>query len=58
MGLPWTLQPSKAFSAELDLAEGASVIITNNLTVEHGVMNGTHGHVTRIICTHHRSPLS
>ena len=45
-GLALDSSSFKGLPAELELAEGASVIITNNLAVEHGVMNGTHGHVT------------
>ena len=28
---------------ELDLCEGARVLLTHNLAVEHGLMNGTQG---------------
>jgi hypothetical protein len=35
--------------AELELAEGARVLLTHNLAVEHGLMNGTQGLVRQIV---------
>ena len=43
--------------ADLELAEGALVIIILNLAVEHGLMNGTHGIVTKIVYTGRKNPL-
>ena len=44
--------------ADLESAEGALVILTSNLAVEHGLMNGTHGIVRRIVYTRGKSPLA
>ena len=43
--------------ADLEVAEGALVLIILNLAVEHGLMNGTHGTVKKIVYTGRKSPL-
>ena len=43
---------------DLELAEGALVILISNLAVEHGLMNGTRGVVRKIIYANGKSPLA
>ena len=46
----------KGLPADLEIAEGALVLITLNLAVEHGLMNGTHGVVKKIIYSQGKNP--